>query len=458
MTNFKITAILLVGALGFSCAAGASDTEETLSAELRALNVESFEAAWTTIRENHWDREKTEDEWTELYQDYEPRIVEAETYAAYLTVLRELINSFEQSHFSIISSDVYESIVASVDAADTGEDAETSEADDAAESDDAEEEGLLGISGMDVRVLDGRVIVTGVQPNSAAAETGVKRGWEVLTVDGESLDETLSEISESFEDKPVLELTLHRAALNWIDGDAGTSKTIEFSDQTEIDHTVTVTMTEPEGTPYRLGIFPPAFVTIETEKISPTVGYFAFSLFLDPLRVMQSFEKALDSFRECDGIIIDVRGNGGGLPLVATGIAGWLSEEKKHILGTMITKDTELKMVINPRLNPYRGKVAVLIDGSSASASEIFAAGLRDIGRARIFGSRTAGAVLPARFKRLPNGDFFYYPFANYVSSKGDRLEGVGVYPDEHSPHTQTDLLNGRDNALEAARLWIETD
>jgi carboxyl-terminal processing protease len=469
MTISKIVAFLFIALLVSSCATTTtttatttttSDTEELLSPELRALNVESFDAAWATIRENHWDREKTEEEWSGLYDAYQPRIVEAETHGAYLSVLRELINGFEQSHFSIMSSDVYESIVESVDAAEGAEAGDSNG--DAAESggSDSEESaaGGVGISGMDVRVLDGRVVVTNVQPDSSAARMGVKLGWEVLTVDGDTLNDTLSEINDSFKEKPVLEMTLHRAALNWIEGDAGTSKTIEFNDRTESGHTLTVTMSKPEGTPYRLGVFPPTFVTVKTERLTPDVGYFGFSLFLDPLRVMQSFEKALDSFRECDGIIIDVRGNGGGLPLVAMGIAGWLSEEKKHILGTMITKDTELKLVINPRLNPYRGKVAVLIDGSSASASEMFAAGLRDIGRARIFGTRTAGAVLPASFKRLPNGDFFYYPIANYVSSNGDRLEGVGVFPDEHNPHTQTDLLNGRDNALEAARHWIEND
>jgi carboxyl-terminal processing protease len=458
MTNSKIATFLFIALLvsGHAIAAATtSDTEPPLSPELRALNVESFDAAWATIRENHWDREKTEDEWNALYHAYKPRIVDAETHVAYLSVLRELIDSFEQSHFSIISSDVYESIVESVDAAGA------TEADVVAErpeDGDGPREGGLGISGMDVRVLDGRVVVTAVQPDSSAARMGVKLGWEILTVDGDSLNDTLSRINASFKEKPQLEMTLHRAALNWIDGDAGSSKIIEFGDRTESGHTLTVAMSKPEGTPYRLGVFPPTFVSVMTERLNPSVGYFAFSLFLDPLRVMQSFEKALDSFRECDGIIIDVRGNGGGLPLVAMGIAGWLSEEKKHILGTMITKDTELKLVINPRLNPYRGKVAVLIDGSSASASEIFAAGLRDIGRARIFGTRTAGAVLPASFKRLPNGDFFYYPIANYISSNGERLEGVGVYPDEHNPHTQTDLLNGRDNALEAARRWIESD
>ena len=77
------------------------------------------------------------------------------------------------------------------------------------------------------------------------------------------------------------------------------------------------------------------------------------------------------------------------------------------------------------------------------------------MGRARLFGSRTAGAVLPAHFMKLPNGDFFFYPVADYFSKNGDRLEGIGVAPDVEATYDREALLDGIDPALDAARAWI---
>jgi carboxyl-terminal processing protease len=99
--------------------------------------------------------------------------------------------------------------------------------------------------------------------------------------------------------------------------------------------------------------------------------------------------------------------------------------------------------------------LAVLVDGSSGSTAEILAGGLKDIGRARIFGTRSAGAALPSVIDRLPNGDGFQYAIANYISKGGKPLEGIGVIPDEEVRLTRRSLLEGRDAVLDAAIDWI---
>ena len=99
----------------------------------------------------------------------------------------------------------------------------------------------------------------------------------------------------------------------------------------------------------------------------------------------------------------------------------------------------------------------MLVDGLSGSCSEIFSGGLQDLGRARIFGSRTAGAVLPSAIERLPNGDGFQYAFANYISAGGAVLEGVGVIPDTVAEPNREALLNERDTALDAAVAWVRS-
>jgi len=129
----------------------------------------------------------------------------------------------------------------------------------------------------------------------------------------------------------------------------------------------------------------------------------------------------------------------------------------------MRTRTTELRVVANPRLvstagervTPYDGPVAILTDGMSGSASEVFAGGMQSIGRARVFGDTTAGGVLPASMDRLPNGDILYHAFAEFETADGTYLEGRGVYPDEVVPLSREDFLAGRDPVLEAAITWI---
>ena len=120
-------------------------------------------------------------------------------------------------------------------------------------------------------------------------------------------------------------------------------------------------------------------------------------------------------------------------------------------------RGTDLKFVVNPRLNGFQGPVAVLIDGLSASTSEIFAGGLQDLDRARVFGTRSAGAALPSTIERLPNGDGFQHAIANYVSEGGRVLEGNGVTPDFVVKLERRDLLKGVDAVLEAALTWMNT-
>ena len=123
----------------------------------------------------------------------------------------------------------------------------------------------------------------------------------------------------------------------------------------------------------------------------------------------------------------------------------------------MHMRNTTLKFPVFPRPDAFRGPLAILVDGCSASTAEIFAQGLKDLHRARIFGTHTAGAALPSVFEKLPNGDGFQYAVADYISVGGQPLEGIGVTPDQEVRPTRKQLLDGKDPVLDAALSWIET-
>jgi C-terminal processing protease CtpA/Prc len=205
------------------------------------------------------------------------------------------------------------------------------------------------------------------------------------------------------------------------------------------------------------GNLPEQRIIFESRQLSSGAGYIRFNEFLDPVSIMPQVEAALKKFAKAPGVILDLRGNPGGIGIMAMGIAGFFVDKPGHKLGEMKMRESTLKFVIFPRPETYQGKLAILVDGGSASTTEILAQGLQDLERARIFGSRTAGAALPSDIVRLPNGDGFQYAQASYTSDKGRILEGNGVTPDVEVRQTQEATLAGRDLVIEAAETWIIT-
>jgi carboxyl-terminal processing protease len=153
---------------------------------------------------------------------------------------------------------------------------------------------------------------------------------------------------------------------------------------------------------------------------------------------------------DAPGIIIDLRGNPGGLGGMASGIAGVLEKERTS-LGTMHMRSGHVNFAVFPQPNPYLGPVVILTDGGSASTSEIFAGGMQEIGRAVVVGERTVGAALPSYFQKLPTGALFQYAIGDFKTPRGTLIEGRGVAPDVEVKLTRRSLLDGRDAQFDAA-------
>ena len=82
------------------------------------------------------------------------------------------------------------------------------------------------------------------------------------------------------------------------------------------------------------------------------------------------------------------------------------------------------------KISSFTGKIAVLINRGSASASEICAAALQETGNAKVIGTQSAGAVLSSVFRKLVEGFSIQYPVSDYVTTKGVRLEAHPIKPD----------------------------
>lgn len=257
------------------------------------------------------------------------------------------------------------------------------------------ERGELASPGIAVDVLDGEVIVLGVADDSPAAKAGLLPGDRIRALDGEPLDGVgAAEVADRLlgEKGSRLRLTLARGSR--VDPD-----------------TFTVRLRRDELE--RRVVSPPM-------AIAPGVAYIRLGLF-----EQESDKQLRDAIREArkDGarrLVLDLRSNPGG-SLSATGRianfflpAGALAFE---YIGRSADRSDSLRV---EKDGEFVGMpLAVLVNESSASASEILAASLQDLDRAVIVGRRTFGKALAQTPFPLPSGDVVWLTTARIRTSSG---------------------------------------
>jgi carboxyl-terminal processing protease len=396
-----------------------------------AQQLESFDQVWRTIEEKHWSPEQLENlpgggTWKALQGPYRERVAKAGSQQEVRQILREMIGKLGKSHYAISG---------------------------------LEQRGAKALRqgggippGFRVALVEGKVMVTGV----SAAAAPIRVGWELIAVAGTPMGPALAEIEKQAGTSLQVSLRRHQMLMEQISGSPGETVEYEFLLPTGVRRRVSLKLPESDGSA-GFGFVQGMTVEREFRKVGMglDIGYFRLGMFLDVVRVLPQFQQAIEQCGKCKGFIVDLRGNPGGVAVMANAMAGWFLQDQDLKLGTMYQRGVELKFVVIPRLNGFTGPLAILVDGASASTSEIFAGGLQALKRARVFGSRTAGAALPSMVEVLPNGDLFQFAVANYVSESGRELEGVGVKPDVEVEHTVAALRAGRDRVLRAAIDWI---
>ena len=411
----------------------------TRSAAQVPQGVETFDEAWRIIRDSHFDKTFNGLDWDAVSKELRPKAAAARTPGELRAVIRDMLGRLGQSHFALLP--------ASADsAADTPRD-------------------LSGTPGFDVRLLGSDLIVTEVDAKGGAAAAGVHAGWKVESIDGAAVSTLLSELPDTLTPR-LRAVEAWRVAHNRLHGPSGSRASVTFDDGRGQTRRVEVERRFEDGEPVTVGNLPTMFVRVRSEAMKTpagrTAGLIGFNVWMTA--VDAPFQKAIDEFRAAAGIVVDLRGNPGGLAAMMMGLSGHFIDERKTI-GVMKTRDNELRFVVNPRrvsgrgerVQPFDGPVAILVDSMSGSASECFAGGMQSLGRVRVFGQPSMGQALPALFARLPNGDVLIHAFGDFVTSDGTRLEGRGVIPDEVVPLDRARLLAGHDAPLDAALAWFDT-
>ena len=424
---------LLAGVLLLATIATLSSRPVVFAQDAEPLTT--FDAAWTLVRDSHFDRTLNGVDWNAVRTELRPKAAAAKTVGELRAVLRDMLGRLGQSHFAVIPA--------------SGDSAAKAAPD------------MSGDTGIDVRLVDGVVVVSSVEPESSAAQTGVKPGWKVVSIGGTRLDPLVAELPA---ESRLRSVEAWRIAQERLRGTSGTRVRVAFEDLNAHLYDLTLDRRPETGEPVTVGHLPTMFVRVESERRQIpgglSAGVIRFNVWMTA--VDREFEKAMGAHRDADGIVIDLRGNPGGLAAMLMGISGHFVNERKT-LGTMKTRDSELRFVANPRLvnaagervAPFAGPVAIIVDSMSGSASECFTGGMQGIKRARVFGQTSMGQALPALFNKLPNGDILIHAYGDFVAADGTRLEGRGVVPDEVTPLSREALARGQDPAMDAALAWV---
>ena len=433
------------------------------------------EAVWRTVRERHYDPRLGGLDWDAVRRRYEPLALGAPDAAAFYRTLNDMVGELGQSHMAVTGPGADEDS-AVPDGGTTDVPIATGEQPTAAASvgNGAEGPGAtatgagsvptgasvvvagLGDPGLTVRTIEGRPTVTAVRPGSSAARHGVAPGFIVRTIGGRSLT-TAGASKRPL--RPVEErFAVRRAAAHLLQGPLGTKVTLEYLDNEDRPGRIILERDPPAGPVRQIGHLPPLHPEARVSEIGG-VGIIAFNIFLlDPL--LGEIKEAVDRFRttHAKGVILDLRGNPGGLGAMAIPVAAEFVSAPT-VLGTLQFRTFSQTFTAQPSLGrtPYTGPLVILTDEGTASASEILAGGLQEAGRARVVGDTTLGAVLPSVVEALPHGAVMQVVVADFRTPKGILVEGRGVQPDRRVLETRAAFRAGRDPVIDAALAVLKT-
>jgi len=267
----------------------------------------------------------------------------------------------------------------------------------------SETQGEFGGLGMEVTMENNKLLVVSPIEDTPAFKAGIKPGDWIVEIDGEPTDKmTLFQAVKKMRGKPGTKVTL---------------------------------------TIFRKGVEKPFKVelvrdlikvkSVKTKELeNGKIGYIRLTQFQE--NSAEEFEKALKSFKNKEGIIIDLRNNPGGLLTSAVSIADMLLPKGKLIVYTQ-GRDPKNKEEFYSQSDPIVDKkipIAVIVNKGSASASEILTGALKDNNRAIIVGDTTFGKASVQTLIPLPDGSGVKLTVAHYYTPNGNLIMNKGITPD----------------------------
>lgn len=169
---------------------------------------------------------------------------------------------------------------------------------------------------------------------------------------------------------------------------------------------------------------------IEAKKINNNIGYIAVTSFDE--ETADSFKIKFEELKSqgIKSLIIDLRNNGGGIVDEALKIADYIVPKDKELLVT-VDKDNKEKIEKSEHDVLIDMPIVILVNGNTASSSEILAGALKDLNEATIVGKNTYGKGVIQQFLTLKDGSGLKVTTHEYYTPNRNKINGVGIEPDE---------------------------
>ena len=259
----------------------------------------------------------------------------------------------------------------------------------------------------------GKIQVLAPIKGSPAEKAGIQAGDLILTVDGV--------------DYSADEMTI---ASNKIKGEEGTTVTIEVLRGTETKK-------------YELKREKVKVNQVEGKVLSNNIGYINFTSFDET--TADDFKAKFEEINKqgIKSLIIDLRNNGGGIVDQALQIADYVADKDSVLLYEVDknNKETVKKAKTDPIINM---PIIILTNENTASASEILAGALKDLGKAKTVGTTTYGKGVIQQILKLSDGSGLKVTIEEYQTPNRNKIHKIGIAPDEEVklPDSVTNVLN----------------
>lgn len=190
--------------------------------------------------------------------------------------------------------------------------------------------------------------------------------------------------------------------------------------------------------------------TVKSSVLDKNIGYIQITSFIGST-TPNEFLEALEKTKNTQGLILDLRGNTGGLLPNAVFIAN-LFIPKGNIVS--IVGRNGYKYDINAQDTKFGVKkpTIVLVDGNSASASEILSGALKDYNKAKLLGTKTYGKGMVQKIIPMPNETGLNLTVAKYLTPNGTDINKKGITPDIKVNLSIQDVKNNNDAQLQSAK------
>jgi len=272
--------------------------------------------------------------------------------------------------------------------------------------------------GMEVGIRDGKLAVVSPIKDSPAEKAGVKAGDFIIKIN--------DKISEKMSTDEAVQL---------IRGKAGTDVILTLS-RKNTNTPVVVTITR-------------AIIDIPTIKTEIKNDVFVISLYSFSANSSNLFRKSLQEFVDSGShkLVLDLRGNPGGYLDAAVDMASWFLPSGKVIVKEEFSKGEPTKEIRSNGYDIFKDnlRMIILVDGGSASASEILSGALSEHGIATLVGTKTFGKGSVQELLPITKNTSLKVTVARWLTPKGHSISNEGIIPDYIVPVTENDIIAKKD-------------